>query len=57
MRLRVEPIESFTGTFRVPASKPETQRAILASALAEGRSRPPCPARAGPSCDAGRWRL
>ncbi|WP_063756204.1 3-phosphoshikimate 1-carboxyvinyltransferase [Streptomyces sp. NRRL S-920] len=39
MRLRVEPIDSFTGTFRVPASKPETQRAILASTLAEGRSR------------------
>ena len=34
MRLRGEPVESFTGTFRVPASKPETQRAIRASALA-----------------------
>lgn len=39
MLLRVEPIENFAGTFRVPASKPETQRAILASTLAEGRSR------------------
>ncbi|MEV0297650.1 3-phosphoshikimate 1-carboxyvinyltransferase [Nocardia sp. NPDC050710] len=37
--LRVEPLESFSGTFRVPASKPETQRAILASTLADGTSR------------------
>lgn len=37
--LRVDPIESFSGTFRVPSSKPETQRAILAGTLAEGRSR------------------
>ncbi|MFC9931768.1 3-phosphoshikimate 1-carboxyvinyltransferase [Streptomyces sp. NPDC127190] len=39
MLLRVEPIAKFSGTFRVPSSKPETQRAILASTLAEGRSR------------------
>ncbi|HTJ66779.1 MAG TPA: 3-phosphoshikimate 1-carboxyvinyltransferase [Actinospica sp.] len=37
--LRVEPLESFAGTFRMPASKPETQRAILAGTLAEGVSR------------------
>ncbi|MEV6276995.1 3-phosphoshikimate 1-carboxyvinyltransferase [Nocardia sp. NPDC051832] len=37
--LRVEPLEAFSGTFRVPASKPETQRAILAGTLAEGVSR------------------
>jgi len=36
MLLKVDPLESFSGTFRVPASKPETQRAILAGALAEG---------------------
>jgi 3-phosphoshikimate 1-carboxyvinyltransferase len=36
--LRLEPLESFAGTFRLPASKPETQRAILAGTLAEGVS-------------------
>lgn len=36
--LRVQPQESFAGTFRLPASKPETQRAILAGTLAEGVS-------------------
>lgn len=39
MLLKVEPLESLSGTFRVPSSKPETQRAILASTLAEGVSR------------------
>jgi 3-phosphoshikimate 1-carboxyvinyltransferase len=37
--LKVEPLESFSGTFRVPSSKPETQRAILAGTLADGVSR------------------
>lgn len=37
--LKVDPLGSFSGTFRVPSSKPETQRAILAGMLAEGRSR------------------
>ncbi|OKI26244.1 hypothetical protein A6A07_29775 [Streptomyces sp. CB03911] len=37
--LRAEPIRSFAGTFRIPSSKPETQRAILAGTLAQGRSR------------------
>jgi 3-phosphoshikimate 1-carboxyvinyltransferase len=37
--LRVEPLQVFSGTFRTPASKPETQRAILASSLAGGVSR------------------
>jgi len=39
MLLRVDPVESFSGDFRVPPSKPETQRAILAGTLAEGVSR------------------
>ncbi|MGW1463186.1 3-phosphoshikimate 1-carboxyvinyltransferase [Streptomyces sp. NPDC002308] len=39
MLLRVDPVNSFSGTFRVPSSKPETQRAILTSTLAEGTSR------------------
>jgi len=39
MLLKVDPLHSLSGTFRVPASKPETQRAILTSALAEGVSR------------------
>jgi 3-phosphoshikimate 1-carboxyvinyltransferase len=39
MLLKVDPIDSFSGTFRVPSSKPETQRAILAGTLAEGTSR------------------
>lgn len=39
MLLKVDPLESFSGTFRVPSSKPETQRAILAGTLAEGVSR------------------
>lgn len=39
MLLKVEPLESLSGTFRVPSSKPETQRAILAGTLAEGVSR------------------
>ncbi len=37
--LRVEPLPAFSGTFHVPASKPETQRAILSSTLADGVSR------------------
>jgi 3-phosphoshikimate 1-carboxyvinyltransferase len=39
MLLKVHPIRSFSGTFRVPSSKPETQRAILTSVLADGTSR------------------
>jgi len=39
MLLKVDPIDSFFGTFRVPSSKPETQRAILTGTLAEGMSR------------------
>jgi 3-phosphoshikimate 1-carboxyvinyltransferase len=37
--LRVEPLDSFTGTHPVPSSKPETQRAVLAGLLAAGESR------------------
>lgn len=37
--LRAAPLAAFSGTFRVPASKPETQRAIVTSALADGVSR------------------
>ncbi|MBO0820454.1 MAG: 3-phosphoshikimate 1-carboxyvinyltransferase [Nocardiopsaceae bacterium] len=36
--LQVDPARSLAGTFQVPASKPETQRAILAGTLANGRS-------------------
>lgn len=36
--LKAEPLAGFSGTFRVPASKPETQRAIVTSALADGTS-------------------
>jgi len=32
-------LRSFGGTFRVPSSKPETQRAIVAASLADGESR------------------
>jgi 3-phosphoshikimate 1-carboxyvinyltransferase len=39
MLLKVDPVDSFSGTFRVPSSKPETQRAILVGTLAEGTSR------------------
>jgi 3-phosphoshikimate 1-carboxyvinyltransferase len=39
MLLKVDPLASFSGTFRVPSSKPETQRAILAGTLADGVSR------------------
>jgi len=39
MLLRVSPATSFSGCFQIPSSKPETQRAILAGALAAGRSR------------------
>jgi len=39
MLLKVDQIDSFSGTFRVPSSKPETQRAILTGTLAEGTSR------------------
>ena len=39
MLLEVQPPGGFSGTFRVPSSKPETQRAILTGALADGRSR------------------
>lgn len=39
MLLRVDPIKTFNGTFRIPSSKPETQRAILAATLAGGTSR------------------
>src|SRR6185437_11151774 len=38
MLLAVDPIDSFSGTFRVPSSKPETQRAILVGTLAGGTS-------------------
>jgi 3-phosphoshikimate 1-carboxyvinyltransferase len=37
--LKAEPLAAFSGTFLVPASKPETQRAIVTSALADGVSR------------------
>jgi 3-phosphoshikimate 1-carboxyvinyltransferase len=37
--LKAEPLAAFSGTFRVPPSKPETQRAIVTSALADGVSR------------------
>ncbi len=37
--LRVEPLESFAGQYRVPSSKPETQRAVVAGLLASGESR------------------
>jgi 3-phosphoshikimate 1-carboxyvinyltransferase len=36
--LKVHPARSLAGTFQVPASKPETQRAILAGTLADGPS-------------------
>lgn len=39
MLLKVDPVDSFSGTFRVPSSKPETQRAILTGTLAEGTTR------------------
>ncbi|CAL9435489.1 3-phosphoshikimate 1-carboxyvinyltransferase [Streptomyces sp. R1] len=39
MLLKVDPVDSFSGTFRVPSSKPETQRAILVGTLADGTSR------------------
>jgi len=39
MLLKVTPISTFSGTFRIPSSKPETQRAILTATLAEGTSR------------------
>jgi 3-phosphoshikimate 1-carboxyvinyltransferase len=39
MLLKVDPVDSFSGTFRVPSSKPETQRAILTGALSEGTAR------------------
>ncbi|MTK62958.1 MAG: 5-enolpyruvylshikimate-3-phosphate synthase, partial [Methanobacterium sp.] len=39
MWLKVAPIKAFSGTFRIPSSKPETQRAILTAALADGTSR------------------
>lgn len=38
MLLKVDPLESFGGEFRVPSSKPETQRAILTGTLADGVS-------------------
>jgi 3-phosphoshikimate 1-carboxyvinyltransferase len=38
MLLRVEPIEELGCDMRVPASKPETQRAIIAASLANGTS-------------------
>lgn len=38
MLLKVNPVETFSGTFQAPASKPETQRAILAASLAAGKS-------------------
>ncbi len=37
--LKVNPIQAFSDNFHVPSSKPETQRAILTGALAEGESR------------------
>lgn len=36
--LQVEPIQSLKGRAFTPSSKPETQRAILASTLATGTS-------------------
>jgi 3-phosphoshikimate 1-carboxyvinyltransferase len=39
MLLRVDPIRTFSGTFRIPSSKPETQRAILTASIADGTSR------------------
>lgn len=39
MLLKVDPLTTFGGTFQVPPSKPETQRAILANSLASGESR------------------
>jgi len=36
--LKSTPIKAFGGTFAAPASKPETQRAILAATLADGAS-------------------
>ncbi len=39
MLFKVDPLASFSGTYRVPPSKPETQRAILAGSLAKGTSR------------------
>src|SRR4051812_20956444 len=38
MLLEVEPLEKLAGRARIPSSKPETQRAILAATLAAGRS-------------------
>ncbi len=37
--INVSPIKSFSGSFTVPSSKPETQRAILSASLASGTSR------------------
>lgn len=39
MLLKVNPLKSFAGTFLIPASKPETQRAILVNTLADGTAR------------------
>jgi 3-phosphoshikimate 1-carboxyvinyltransferase len=39
MLLKVNPIGGFSGTFRIPSSKPETQRAVLTAALSAGTSR------------------
>jgi 3-phosphoshikimate 1-carboxyvinyltransferase len=39
MLLKVTPTNTFSGEFRIPSSKPETQRAILTAALANGTSR------------------
>lgn len=36
--LKVNPMKNYKGYFRVPSSKPETQRAILVAAMAEGIS-------------------
>jgi len=38
MLLKANPAGSFSGRFRIPSSKPETQRAILCAVLADGKS-------------------
>lgn len=38
MIISIRPIQTFNGVFDIPPSKPETQRAILAAALASGTS-------------------
>jgi 3-phosphoshikimate 1-carboxyvinyltransferase len=38
-QLLVQPLDSFSGAYRVPSSKPETQRAVLTGSLAAGQTR------------------